>query len=129
MRNLVTFLNLRSSGTRGLAVAALLLSLAFHVRAMAVTPDSSEVKAMVAKGLTFLETADDERLGGKCLIGLSFFKAGKPANHPKIVAAINACQASSSMLGGDGSAVDNYSVGLALVFLLEVDPQRHQSLA
>src|SRR5689334_16206180 len=81
----------------------------------AVTPDSPEVKALVEKGLGFLETADDERLGAKCLIGLSFFKAGKPVNHPKIVAAINACQSFVAQLGGDGSAVDNYSVGLALI--------------
>jgi hypothetical protein len=84
---------------------------------------------MVEKGLQFLETADDERLGAKCLVALCFYKAGKPANHPKIVAAVNACQSSAAMLGGDGSAVDNYSVGLALIFLLEVDPERHRSLA
>jgi hypothetical protein len=97
--------------------------------AQAAAPDSPEVRAMIEKGLKYLENADDERLGGKCLIGLSFHKAGRPANHPKILEAIHACESSASMLGGDGSQLDNYSTGLALVFLLEVDPQRQRSLA
>src|SRR5262245_46976166 len=94
--------------------------------ASAVTPDSPEVKAMTERALKWLETQDDDRLGGKCLIGLSFFKAGRPTSHPKIVAANNACQSS---MGGDMKAIDNYSVGLALVFLLETQPDRNRSLA
>src|SRR3954468_6889788 len=108
---------------------ALVFAVNWPLAASGVTPDSPEVKAMVEKGLKFLEGADDERLGAKCLVGLCFYKAGKAATHPKIVGAINACQSSAGMLGGDGSAVDNYSVGLALVFLLEIDPERHRSLA
>ena len=111
---------------------ALLLALAVASTArsaLALSPDSPEVKALTDKGLGFLEKASDDRLGGKCLIGLSFLKAGRSTGHPKIVEAVNACQSSVSMLGGDGSGVDNYSVGLALVFLLEVDPSRHRSLA
>jgi hypothetical protein len=108
---------------------ALLFALSLPLAASGVTPDSPEVKAMVEKALKFLEGADDERLGAKCLVGLSFYKAGKPTNHPKILTAISACQSSAGMLGGDGSAVDNYSVGLAMIFLLEIDPERHRSLA
>src|SRR5439155_12493294 len=75
-----------------------------------------------------LETQDSEdRLGGRCLIGLSFFKAGRPLTHPKIAAARKACESAIN----DPKSIDsfNYSTGLALVFLLETDPQRNRSLA
>jgi len=129
MRGRFTFPSLNSRGGRAAHVTVLLVALSVIPVARAVTPDSPEVKAIVAKGLEYLETADDERLGGKCLIGLSFHKAGRPASHPKIVAAIKDCEAWAAKLSGDESALDNYSVGLALVFLLEVDPDRQRSLA
>jgi len=81
---------------------------------------------MVERALKALESLDDERLGGRCLIGLSFYKAGRKLDHPKIVVARQACEAAIST---DASSLDNYSVGLALVFLLETDPERNRSLA
>src|SRR6185369_4298679 len=112
-----------------LFVSALLLCLVAAGSASAITPDSPEVKAMIDKGLKYLENADDDRLGGKCLIALSFYKAGRPTSHPKIVAAVEACRASAGSIHGDASVVDNYSLGLALVLLLEVVPDRERSLA
>src|SRR5262249_35262075 len=94
--------------------------------AYGIAPDSAEVKAMTERALAWLETQDDDRLGGKCLIGLSFYKAGRPLSHAKIAAAKNACQ---SAISGSMSDMDNYSAGLALVFLLETDPDRNRSLA
>ncbi|HMC12415.1 MAG TPA: prenyltransferase/squalene oxidase repeat-containing protein, partial [Pirellulaceae bacterium] len=92
----------------------------------AIEPDSSEVKQMVERALKWMENQDDERLGGRCLIGLSYYKAGRPLTHPKVVAAKNACESSIAI---DVKQLDNYSVGLALVFLLETDPDRNRSLA
>lgn len=94
--------------------------------ACAVGPESPEVKQMVERALKWLETQDDERLGAKCLIGLSFYKAGRPLSHPKVVAAKAACQ---QAISADMKEVDNYSVGLALIFLLETDPDKNRSLA
>jgi hypothetical protein len=111
---------------RGLPWLAIMLVMCVAAPASAFTPDSPEVKVITERALTWLETQDDERLGGKCLIGLSFFKAGRPLTHPKVVAARNACQSS---IGGDIKSVDNYSIGLALVFLLETDPEGNRSLA
>ena len=48
--------------------------------ALAYTPESPEVIELYEKGLKYLENETDERLGGKCVIGLAFYKAGKPKN-------------------------------------------------
>jgi hypothetical protein len=97
-------------------------------QAKAVAPDSPEVKQLIDRGLRFLETQEnnEDRLGGRCLIGLSFFKAGRSPGHPKIAAARSACESAAN---SEMKSLDNYSVGLALVFLLETDPQRNRSLA
>jgi len=92
----------------------------------AVTPDSPEVKQVIERALKYLETQNDERLGAKCLMGLSFFKAGRPLTHAKVAEAKEACQRAMNEKIGD---VENYSVGLALIFLLETDPERNRSLA
>jgi hypothetical protein len=94
--------------------------------AQAIAPDSPEVKQMIERALKWLETQDDERLGGRALIGLSFYKAGRKLDHPKVAAARKACETAMS---ADVKSLDNYSVGLALVFLLETDPERNRSLA
>src|SRR5262245_43658872 len=90
----------------------------------AVTPESPEVQQLVNKSLAWLEKQDDERLGGKCLIGLCFFKAGK-RTHPKVTLAQRACESGLAKAAEE----DNYSVGLALIFLCEVDPVRNRQLA
>ncbi|WP_425616340.1 hypothetical protein NA78x_006288 [Anatilimnocola sp. NA78] len=82
--------------------------------AAAVTPDSAEVKAVVAKALKFLETANHDQIGGKCLIGMVFKQTGTDANHPKIKDAIAACQAYAAK-GEYGS--ENYNLGLCIIFL------------
>lgn len=94
--------------------------------AQAITPDSPEVKQMVERGLRYLETHDDERLGGRCLIGLAFYKGGRKLTHPKIVAAQRACQA---ITPEELQSIDNYSVGLAVIFLLETYPEGNRGLA
>jgi hypothetical protein len=93
------------------------------------TPDTPEVKQIVERGLKFLESQDDERLGAKCLIGLSFYKAGRPLTHPKIAAARQACESAIGSAASIEPSHVNYSLGLGLVFLLETDPQKNRSLA
>jgi hypothetical protein len=92
----------------------------------AVTPDSPEVKQVIEKGLQFLETtgATEERLGGKCLIAMALLKNGRPAAHPKVQDALKAALAYAN---SPNRGTDNYSVGLALIFLCELDPSEHRS--
>ena len=85
------------------------------------------MKKLVAAGLAFLEkpfnTAADPnslRLGGKCAVGLAFVKAHKP-EHPRVKEAVEACRA--AMTGNE--KVDNYSNGLAIVFLCELGSKKY----
>jgi hypothetical protein len=88
-----------------------------------VTPDSPEVKQVVAKSLAWLGKQQDDRLGAKCLIGLVFFKGEQP-RHEKVAAAQRACEAAVA----NAAMEDNYTIGLALIFLCEVDPLRNRRL-
>ncbi len=107
--------------------AALAAALCAPSTCLAATPESPEVKAAISKALTWLAKQDDDRLGGKCLVGMCFYKAGGQLNHPKIVAAQRACEA--GIAKADSPDTDNYSLGLALIYLCEVDPARNRKLA
>jgi hypothetical protein len=87
------------------------------------TPDSANVKKVVNAALQFLEGHTDEHLGGKCLIGLAFLKAGK-LDHPKVREAIAEC-AKVVRANPDEGTLDNYSNGLAIIFLCEVSAQKY----
>src|SRR4051812_25625451 len=90
------------------------LLLGFVQAAMAVTPDSPEVKAVLDKAFKYLETASDNRLGGKCLIGLCFVKRGETEAHAQVQAAVAACQAAvAGKQPGQPINDDVYSNGLA----------------
>jgi hypothetical protein len=104
-------------------VALLCAALAGPVRADGETPDSPNVRKIVDAALKFLEGPPDERLGGKCLVALAFLKAGK-LDHPKIKEAVDECE-KVSHLNLDDSALDNYSNGLALIFLCEAGAQKY----
>jgi hypothetical protein len=105
-------------------VAALFVA-AFPIAAHAAgeSPDSPNVRKVVNAALGFLEGKSDERLGGKCLVALAFLKTGK-LDHPKIKEAIEECiKVQKQNL--DDSALDNYSNGLAIIFLCEVGAQKY----
>ena len=85
----------------------------------ALGPDSPEVKARIKRALGYLANANDERLGGTCLIALCFKKNGAPNDHPKIKFAMDKCAKTNP----EDVNVDMYSMGIALMFLCEVDPK------
>ena len=93
--------------------------------ALALDHNSPEVKTVVKKAIGYLATAKDplDRLGAVCLIGLCFKKHGID-NHPKIKEAVDKCYAANVK----SEAVDNYSLGIALMFLCEADPEKHHEL-
>ncbi|MFN0018056.1 MAG: hypothetical protein ACKVP0_07345 [Pirellulaceae bacterium] len=103
------------------AVLALLLAV-LPRPAVAHTPESPEVRAVIKKGLKYLETAKEGRLGGQCLIALAFLKDGADEKHPKVVAAVNACIANTK---GEVGA-DIYSTGIAIIFLCTLNPSKYQ---
>ena len=92
--------------------------------ALAVTPESAEVKAVIDKAFKYLETADDTRLGGKCLIALAFLKNGADEKHPKVEAAVQACLNATK---GEPAAIqqDIYSTGISIIFLCTLNPSKY----
>ncbi len=122
--------NDRGLRQRGEAAAAapacaliLLASLAWVNEARAVTPESPEVRKLVASALAYLEENGDERLGGKCLIGLVFLKANRK-DHSRIAEAIEACRQTIRANPPD-NVLDIYSNGLAIIFLCELSPDKY----
>jgi hypothetical protein len=94
----------------------------------AIMSDSPDVRALVDASLAVLEKPIDEqqdanavRLGGKCLVGLAFVKAGKP-EHPRVDEAIKAIRAAMS----SDEKIDVYSNGIAIVLMCELAPQSYQ---
>lgn len=109
-------------------VAALVIvtSAAVAVPAHAVTPESPEVVAVIDRALAMLEKDGSEtRLGGKCLVGLCMLKNGRPPTHPRVVEALNDCRNKAKNAAGE----DNYSTGLAIIFLCELDVGQHREVA
>jgi hypothetical protein len=111
-----------------LAVVAGWGLLATCAPALAIKPDSPEVRKLIDASLAVLEEPIDVqqdtyagRLGGKCLVGLAFLKAGKP-EHPRVAEAVQAIRASMS----PDEKIDVYSNGIAIVFLCELAPQRYR---
>ena len=107
-------------------VAFLLLSLMGRDSAQAVTPESPEVQKLVNSALRYLENNTDHRyeeLGGKCLVGLAFLKAGQP-DHPRIREAIEDCRKRIASNPPD-SVLDVYSNGLAVILLCELDAKKY----
>lgn len=115
----------RRVGVAWLSLAgAILWSAVAAADARAVTPDSPEVRQLVASGLKALEESTDDTygkmLGGKCVVGLAFVNAGQP-EHPRVEEAVAACR--QAMTAGTG--IDVYSNGLAIIFLCELNPRRY----
>ncbi len=106
-----------------LCTFAVTMMLASCAQAVGETPDSPNVRKVVNAALHYLEGKNDTRLGGKCLVALAFLKAGK-IDHPRVREAIEEC-AKVEHSKADEHSIDNYSNGLAIIFLCEVSAQKH----
>lgn len=91
--------------------------------ACAVTPESPEVRKLVDAAVGFLEKNTDERLGGRCLVGLVFLKENRP-DHPRVQEALEDCRRQMAANPPD-TVLDVYSNGLAVIFLCELSPQKY----
>lgn len=103
------------------------------VKPSALTSESPEVKETINRGVRWLETASDNRLGAKALVGMVMIKHGDSASHPKIVEAVQAIQKLTEGTTEPKQIVDRfherniiYSVGLSIVFLVNLDEQRYR---
>ncbi len=114
----------RSSKAVGFSTVLLVVLFA-SLEVSAVTPESPEVRTLIDKGLKYLESNSDPRLGGKCLIALAFHKEGASPKHPRIQEALKACRGTSEEKIRDGSIYDN---GLAIIFLAELEGNKSREL-
>ncbi|HMO86907.1 MAG TPA: hypothetical protein PKC18_18520, partial [Lacipirellulaceae bacterium] len=105
---------------RASAVAAFWATLAGSAAAQ-WAPDHPDVAPLLAKALSYLETAPDDRLGARCLVGLAFLKSGAPADHPLVMRAVEACR---EQLEAERS-YSSYLYGKALAIILLTE--RNQS--
>jgi hypothetical protein len=118
--------------TRGLGslfALILALSVAFATKpSAAITSDSPEVRQLIEKGLAAIEKPGDESydfyarfLGGRCVVGLAFAKAGKP-EHARVNEAVAAVRTAMT----SGEKIDVYSNGIVIVFLCELGADRYR---
>jgi hypothetical protein len=94
--------------------------------ARAVTPESPEVKQIIAKAVTYLETANqgvwESHPGAKSLVAMCILKqfgheAGK--KHPKVAEAVASIRATLASGFPPHQAI--YNIGICLIFLLDLD--------
>jgi hypothetical protein len=101
---------------------------------LAATPDSPEVRAMLDRAVAFLNTypkgsASASQLGGESLVGLAAYKYQRRFQ-PTVEGVPELTQHALSRAIGEANsaklaAVENYSLGLTLIFLTEVHPEEH----
>ncbi|HOA50924.1 MAG TPA: hypothetical protein PKI05_01630 [Thermogutta sp.] len=97
-----------------------------------LTPEHPAVRQAVERALAYLASREAEegylQIGARALRGLAFLKAGHAHDHPVIVKSAEEIikQIPPSGLPKDFpmSNWDNYSTGLALIFLCNYDPQK-----
>ena len=96
----------------------------------ATNPTDPKVRRMVERGMAYLdsgleEAEEEDRLGGKCLIGLAFFKEGHPETHHRITAAVDQCL-EACRPSPRNIREDIYSTGIAAIFLTELDASKYR---
>jgi hypothetical protein len=96
--------------------------------AAALTPDSPEVQRAIGRGIKFLESdaAQDNRVGAQALVGLVMLKHGDKPDHPRITEAVKLIQAAVGQHDPAQVSLDIYSTGLAIIFLVQLDPSKYQ---
>lgn len=92
-----------------------------------LTPESAEVLNAVKKGVGYLSLAStqDSRLGGKALIGLAILKATEDPKHPQVLRQAEQIKQLMSQYP-DLKSQDIYSLGIAIIFLVNLDPQAYR---
>jgi hypothetical protein len=90
------------------------------------TPKSPKVKELIASGVKVLETSGDTRIGAEALAGLTVLKADAGPQHPVVQKALAAVRKALTDRGGLQSQ-DVYTVGLCVIFLVELDPVAYKS--
>lgn len=100
--------------------------------AFGYTPESPEVQAMINRGVKFLEEnfgksggQHEKELGAVCICALACYKATGNPQHPLVTKAV--AQIRGELQSGmKHSGHANYSLGIAMIFLGELDLQAYR---
>jgi hypothetical protein len=92
-------------------------------RASAYTPESPEVKRAVAQAAQFLEQGEDGRLGARALAARVMLFLDR-TQHPVVAKAVQAVRDEIQGAGVEETRI--YSVGIALAFLAEYEPEKYR---
>ncbi len=92
---------------------------------MVYTPDSPEVKSAITKAVEFLasDAANDTRIGAKSIAALALLKINAPSNHPRIGEAVQSIRLGMT---DDTLRTDMYSLGMAIIFLVNADRDKYR---
>jgi len=125
----------RTVRLRALVCFAALWGVGLGPAATAATPDSPGVRAMIERGLQYLNTSwksttHAERVGAVALAGLAAYKYEKRFGGDEAVVPDLTLEVLKRVMTTTHDAnalryMDNYSLGIALVFLTEVSPAEH----
>lgn len=96
-------------------------------QAQEFSPESPEVKALITKGLKFLESQYDYRPGGEALVGLVYLKSGAPITHPRVQKAIEKIRESLSKPDPFALVDEMYTPCVELLFFTAADPKQFRS--
>ena len=112
----------------GVVVSSLVSFGGFTGPAMASTPDSPEVRAMVRRAVRYLSEDHIYDEPHRALAAMAAFKAGEPVTHPLIAKSIEECLDFCRTPETVDAALRNvYGVAVVGLFLCEVDPQRFEN--
>jgi hypothetical protein len=106
------------------------LFLSATTAARALSPESPEVKQVIAKGMKFLETANfgswELHPGMKSLIGMCVLKqyGEQGKNHPKVAEAIATIRSGIKGEGKLRGQEEIYDIGISLIFLLDLEIEK-----
>ncbi len=92
-----------------------------------IRPDDPRVTAMLEKAIGFLENQGQNdpnvaRLGGRCLTAMAIYKHRKNPQHPVVQHAVAMCRQVAANPFQNFEPDFNYSLGIAIIFLCELDP-------
>ncbi len=123
-----------------LAVAAAAHLFLLGSPARALTPESPEVKKVVAKAIKYLEQPTPDSVlrtdhgfnamfGAKALVGMCMIKwhgEGTGGQHPKVLEAVESIRQGIKLEFNNVGDYPIYNAGVALIFLFEADPQGYR---
>ena len=91
----------------------------------AVTPESPEVKEVIAKARKYLSDIKitSSAFGTHSLIALALIKAEAPKDHPKIKEAVKICRQRISLLSQNPPPNSVYGLCVSIIFLCELDAE------